>query len=271
MKAHNSSSVLHGAVFVAGSVNKVNTPILVDSGSAVTILRRDLWERGEKPGMQKLGKVSGPVVVANGDPLHIIGTSEADILFAGKTFKLRVLIADAVSQDCLLGAAFLATHRFIVDFDRRVLQPAGTTIAMIEAHAPDQPKSVCRVSIPVTTMIRPREEQLLWANIHPTDESKTQHAGVLQLKEGFQERYQLLVARVVAIPSDQKVPIRLANLSPSPVTLYRGVNVGQFCPLVSPGEYSGTTAYRELLPLSHQGSCEREHQVLTSTRSQEQK
>ncbi len=101
MKARNCSRVSHGAVFVAGSVNKVNTPILVDSDSTVTILRRELQERGEKPGMQKLAKLSGPVVVANGETLHIIGTSEADILIAGKTFKHRVLIADAVSQDCL--------------------------------------------------------------------------------------------------------------------------------------------------------------------------
>ncbi len=129
---------------------------------------------------------------------------------------------------------------------------------MTQTHTAGQPKSVCRVSLPATTVIRPREERLLWAKVHPPDKSNVEYAGVLEPKEGFENRYQLLVARVVAVPSDKGIPVRVANLSSSQVTLYRGVNVGQFCPLVNQGDDCEDTAYKELPPPSHQDKMERQ-------------
>ena len=46
-------------------------------------------------------------------------------------------------------------------------------------------------------------------------------AGVLEPKEGFEERHQLLLARVVAIPDKGLIPLRAANLSSDAVTLHR--------------------------------------------------
>ena len=42
------------------------------------------------------------------------------------------------------------------------------------------------------------------------------------------------MARVVATPDDGVVPLRVANLTTSAITLYRGTNIAKFCPLVEP-------------------------------------
>ena len=56
---------------------------------------------------RKLQQVSGgPVVVANGEPLHILRQTQSKIHLAGIEFTHNVLVTGDVSQDCLLGADF---------------------------------------------------------------------------------------------------------------------------------------------------------------------
>ena len=74
------------------------------------------------------------------------------------------------------------------------------------------------------------------------------YPGVLEPKEGFEAQHQLLVARVVALPDNELMPVRMANLTPVPITLYQGMRIGDFCPLASPGEAcTGETCYKEIL------------------------
>ena len=55
---------------------------------------------------------------------------------------------------------------------------------------------------------------------------------MLEPKEGFQAQHQLQVARVVALPDNELMLI----LTPVSITLYKGMRIGDFCPLASPGE-----------------------------------
>ena len=55
-------------------------------------------------------------------------------------------------------------------------------------------------------------------------------------KEGFEAQHQLLVARVVVLPDNELMPVRMANLTPIPITLYQGMRIGDFCPLASTGK-----------------------------------
>ena len=71
---------------------------------------------------------------------------------------------------------------------------------------------------------------------------------VLEPKEGFEAQHQLLVARVVALPDNELMPVRMANLTPVPITLYQRMQIGDFWPLTSPTEAcTGETCYKEIL------------------------
>ena len=80
-------------------------------------------------------------------------------------------------------------------------------------------------------------------------------AGVLELKEGFEERHQLLLARVVAIPDKGLIPLRAANLSSDAIMLHRGTTIGKFYTLSEWNEIMTEGAeYYEIPPESNKRS-----------------
>ena len=84
----------------------------------------------------------------------------------------------------------------------------------------------------------------MWANVHHPNKLDVHYSGVLEPKKGFEAQHQLLVARVVALPENRLMPVRMANLTPVPVTLHQGL-IGDFCPLATSSEDStGETYYR---------------------------
>ena len=97
--------------------------LLVDTGSAVTIVHERAW----CPLQQSLQKVNRPVIAANGEPLSILGRTEIRIVIAGKEFLHQVLIARDITQECILGADFLITHGFVIDLGNRLLRIGETS------------------------------------------------------------------------------------------------------------------------------------------------
>jgi len=162
--------------------------------------------------------------------LQILGQTQSHIHLAGTDFTYNVLVSGNVTQDCLLGADVLAAHGFVIDLQSRVLRQGQASTPLL--HQPESTLPVCRVAVSDTVIVRAGEEKLLFANV---DNSSCSHlagtSGVLEPKEGFEERHQLLLARVVATPDNGVVPLRVANLTSSAVTLYRGTNIAKFCPL----------------------------------------
>ena len=232
---------------MTGTVNDVQTAILVDTGSAVTILHRDLWEQGSRGMYVELKAVLSPVIVANGQPLHILGLATVRIRIAGVDFVHQVLITEDVSQSCLLGADSLVPHGVVINFQTNQLRLGEAAVHLQHSTHKQLPKQVCRVSVATTSIIRGGEEKLLWANVHHPQNVDIHYPGILEPKEGFEAQYQLLVARVVALPDNRLMPVRMANLAPVPVTLYKGLKIGDFCPLASPRETpSGESCYKEI-------------------------
>ena len=96
------SAAAQGAVYATGRVNEVKTPVLIDTGSAVTIIHRKLWERGKKKGSPELRKLSEAVVVANGEPLQIIGAAEVVIQVADTNFITKPWLPTRFSRSVYL-------------------------------------------------------------------------------------------------------------------------------------------------------------------------
>ena len=188
------------------------------------------------------------MVVANGEPLQIIGAAEVVIQVADTNFTHEALVTDEVFQECLLGADFLVPNGFVIDFKTGALHHGTSTTALTQAET-TQIRRVCRVSLANTSVIWAGEERLLWGDVHHPHDTTLKYAGVMEPKEGFEARHQVLVARVVAVPDGKIVPVRVANLSPVPITLYRGLRIGSFCPLATVGEDPGGAEYQELPPV----------------------
>ena len=176
----------------------------MDTGSAVTILHKDLWERSARSALEA---ISSPVTVANGQPLHILGLGTVRICIADVEFVQQAMIADDVSQSCLLGADFLVPHGAVIDFKTNQLQGGAAVVPMHHSAIEALPKQVCRVSVATTAIIRGGEEKLLWATVHHPRNIHVHYHGVLEPIEGFEAQHQLLVARVVALPDKELMPV----------------------------------------------------------------
>ena len=95
------------AVYVRGRVGGHPVDILVDTGSAVTLVHCPVLERAKID--IKLGMVSEPVVSANGQPLDI--KCELEIFPRGVSVVHPVLVA----ADVTLGIDFLGRHNCRID------------------------------------------------------------------------------------------------------------------------------------------------------------
>ena len=186
------------------------------TGSAVTIVHHRLWEQGQSSQKvsHKLQQLTGgPDVTANGEALSILCQTRCKISLAGTDFIHGVLVANDVSQDCLLGADFLSTHGFTIDLKLHVLSSGSMSTSLLQAQT--MSTSCCQVSILNSVVIRPEEEKIFWGEVDCS--LPFSQPGLL---DGFEERHQLLLARVVVTPRNQTVPLRAANLTTSPVTLF---------------------------------------------------
>ena len=114
-------------------------------------------------------------------------------------------MTEDVSQDCLLGADFLLSHEFVVDLKDKMLRKGSLLTPLVQLSS--QASRVCLVSVVNNVVVRAGEERLFWADVKSCSSLPTGAAGVIEPKAGFEERHQLLLARVVAVPTQGQVPL----------------------------------------------------------------
>ena len=76
---------------------------LVDTGSALTILRRDTWEKCKKPGQQLIPWCRSKLVGAEGSQLHVFGSALITLNLEGEIFELSVVVIDPLTSEAILG------------------------------------------------------------------------------------------------------------------------------------------------------------------------
>ncbi len=63
----------NSSLVIEGLIEDRPTTMLIDSGSAVTILRADVWKAASTKSSNQLDPPGSPVVVANGEDLSVLG------------------------------------------------------------------------------------------------------------------------------------------------------------------------------------------------------
>ena len=93
------SSVAMGmATMVQGSVEGQSTSMLVDTGSAVTLIRDDLWREATRGRDCDLEEPPYPVMAANGQNLNLLGKADVFIHVGGVKAYHGVLVATGLTQ-----------------------------------------------------------------------------------------------------------------------------------------------------------------------------
>ena len=76
---------------------------LVDTGSALTILRRDTWEKCKTSGQHLTPWCQSKFVGAEGSQLHVFGSAIIILNLEGEIFDLSVVVIDPLTYEAILG------------------------------------------------------------------------------------------------------------------------------------------------------------------------
>ena len=101
----------NSTLVVDGFIGWRPAKMLVDSGSAVSILHQDVWrECTATTAACQLDTAVPPVVAANGGALNILGRTSLGVEVAGLKVDFSFLVAEKLTQECIVGADVLQQH-----------------------------------------------------------------------------------------------------------------------------------------------------------------
>ena len=104
---------------MAATINDTVVVLLVDTGSALTILRRDIWEKCKEPQQQLVPWCQSELIGAEGSQLHIFGSAEVRLNIEGESFEMSVVVIDPLTSEAILGLDVLT--QYTVDLSHRQL------------------------------------------------------------------------------------------------------------------------------------------------------
>ena len=91
--------------YLKGQLASRHSKILVDTGSALTLVRTDQWEH-----LDALTQPSAErqlcLVGVDGNPLSLRGTARTHLKLGGKSFPIGVTVVDNITADIILGMDF---------------------------------------------------------------------------------------------------------------------------------------------------------------------
>ncbi|KAL5503656.1 hypothetical protein EMCRGX_G010639 [Ephydatia muelleri] len=212
---------------IRGLIEHCSVSMLVDTGSAVTIIRADIWEKVSKCTVSTLARTTQAVVAANGKGLQLDGQVVLNIHVGGLHVDQLFLVARDLTQECLLGADFLCANGCAIDFDARSMSAGGEVVILqFNQLGPLVCDAVVMESISIPAMV---------ATLMVDGKMcRNSNVGILEPQPNFMEHHGLAVAHSVAINRDGAIPMQMLNPGNSSITLHKGEKLGRFVPLEGP-------------------------------------
>ena len=215
---------VNAVFYVDGYIDKTPTQFLLDSGAAMSVVNYNVVRE------QPITKVNTCAVGANGTPLDVVGQTTVTLQLADFRVDHEFTVVHSLTTDCLLGADFLQRHGAILDCCNNTLSLGQALKTIIPINLAKQPSSPPNSHGPVTSSIcvacdieiPGRTVQLISGQVDNTcgDISVVLVEPLLNLPD------QLYVGRSLSSVCNNQVPIQVMNISPSPVTLYKGMRLG---------------------------------------------
>jgi len=199
---------------------------LVDSGAAVSVVHYNLVRD-----MQLADTPSG-AVGANGSPLDVVGQTTVTIILGYFTIKHNFVVVRNLTVDCLLGADFMRNHAAILDCDRNTLSLGREPRVTIPIALKQQPM-LCKASCAAHTVrssqdweIPARSVKLIVGTIDVPSAANS----IMLVEPVDTLPHQLHIARSSSSCHNNQVTIQVLNISPSPITVYKGMSLGKVTP-----------------------------------------
>ena len=203
-----------------GEVCGIRIKFLNDTGSAITLISRVVFESINNYNMEELYEVPFEVWPANGNKLQVMGGSKMKITLGSKQLMQDVVVAD-IKAEGILGMDFLGNHQCILNVAKSEMKLDGDNIPLTVEGLPVS--RCCRITTMENEVVPPEQEKLIRGKLVPNGPSGslyiTEPAPSLVIKEG------ILVARTLIDSKNRNVIMRILNPRPQEVTLRKNTTL----------------------------------------------
>ena len=174
------------------------------------------------PAACNIDPVGTRLVGADGIPLQVRGSVKAKLSLSGQKFDHKLVIAEALTSQGILGLDFLETNHCIFSLATGELLMHGKSILPLRPQNTREPEIMqIEVTVNKTCTVEANSEMELMGKMPVTCE------GTRMIEGNHSKKVQVMVARAVVAPTSGMVPLRVLNLESEPVTLYKGMRIAK--------------------------------------------
>nr|CAD7425761.1 unnamed protein product [Timema monikensis] len=216
-----------GAVYVNGHVEGCAVHILIDTGAAVSLIHRDVWESVKGRSKMSVAPTLACIVNPSGDPINTEGEVEMAVKISVTQVLHRLLVVCNITQQCILEVDFLIKNQGDVLFSSSELLLGDSVVGLITIPKKNNVNgtSVWNVAVDKTMIVPSFSEVFIRGTVNAAHDKVT---GLLEPSFNLREKHGFIAAHVLACIQNKELPIRLINPGPSTVTMRAGTTIGQF-------------------------------------------
>ena len=203
-------------------MNGVNVSLLLDTGAAVTLLRKDIWLQVATGRSQDLEPwLTAELVSAGGTPLTVHGCTSVELVFGHHKFVSNVVVVSPLTSEAILGLDFLTEQQASIDLGggRLHLKESGCSVPLENPSSNGENAMEIPVHAATTTEVPPRSVQQIAGSIGDAVE------GTWVVEEAAGKKLPFVVARVLVQPKSTAIPLCVLNHTDEPVTVYSGMHL----------------------------------------------
>lgn len=199
---------------MTGAVHTTPATFAVDTETAVTLFRADLWERARPP-----GAVLEPWTDTSQWNIDALGCATVTLTMAATAFPARVVVVNHLRAEVILGEDFLIQNVRMVQVGNKQLDFPNLSVSAPLSHFPSSDQVVPPAAVFLVEAVRfPAFSEMVM-----TRNSVNEDTWILETEH--REKVSVLAARAVATPAHRTLPVRLLNPRAEAATVYKGTQI----------------------------------------------
>ena len=215
-------------IIVRGTCNKAVATFFIDTGSSVSLASRSFVDslglsKQIKPTKVLLSSFTADSIKTHGEIMLDIELAKCHVI------RHKMIVTDLVDTHCLIGFDFLKNHRMNIDVNRRCITSEDGEAAFLQN--PRQLKKTCTVRATKPYVVPANTVMYIKAKAPDLEMDESSYSGFVEPKVNLLLNNGLLVDSALCLTEGKTLPLRVSNLSDSPVTVYKNKVLGTFYPV----------------------------------------
>ena len=220
MKSQN-----HDGLYVKAEIYQKNLYCLVDTGASMSVIHSKIYRNLSSHTQNRLEPYESKLKMADGRQVQPLGKIKLPLAIDNQIIWQNFIVAE-IDLPIVLGYDFLYENKCIIDVLSQSLVLNNMTVNCdLESKVP----RLCRIAIDQKVIIPARSEAIIHAKpVHDIP------LGTTVVMDGTSQKLKnkgILVAKTIYNIGEDKLPVRVINMSDKPQVLYKNTCVGTAEPL----------------------------------------